>query len=128
MKRNPRIAAALAVVLVLSGCATVAPGEDKILVRAQQTYETARETANLLFTIEDQHEALLESKLPGTHAVVEKLRVRVREELPKLLRAIDAYDAARAVGKNDLLTALAVAEEFLDELQGLLGKVTGIAR
>lgn len=126
--RYSRFAAILVVAALAASCASVSPGEDPVLVRAQQTYETARETANLLFTIEDQHEALLESKLPGTHAVVEKLRVRVRAELPKLLRAIDAYDAARAVGKSDLLTALAVAEEFLGELQGLLGKVTGVAR
>lgn len=125
--RNSRVAALLVCAAIAASCATIPKDEDRILVRAQQTYETARETANLVFTIEDTHEALIESKLPGTHEAVEALRLTVRMELPKLLRAIDAYESARGEGKSDLLTALAVVEEFLGDLQVLLVRVTGVA-
>ena len=126
--RYKRPALLLLLVALSVGCATVRPGEDPVLVRAQQTYETARETANLLFVLEDQHQDLLESKLPGTHKTVEGLRLTVRKELPNLLRAIDAYEAARSAGKSDLLTALAVVDEFLDEIQALVSKVAGVTR
>lgn len=121
----------LCLVLVLLAACTTAPlepGQDPVLVRAQQTYETARESANLLFVIEDEHEALIEAKLPGTHKLVEKLRLRIREDLPRLLRAIDAYGAARDADKNDLLTALAVGEQFLAEVQTILANSQGVLR
>ena len=100
---------------------TTAPAVDLIAVRAEQTYVTARETANLLFVLEDENQALIESKFPGTHKLVEKLRVRVREDLPRLLQAIDTYKAARDAGKSDLLIALALGDAFLAEVQTILG-------
>lgn len=119
-----RLAAFLVVAALLaSGCATTRPGEDKLLVRSQQTYETARETFNVLFVLEDENEALIESKLPGTHAKVEKLRVLAKANLPRLLRAIDAYSAAS--GGGDLTKALAVIEQALREAQDILAASGG---
>lgn len=124
MRRN-RAAALILILAFAVSCASNQAirdaGADPLALRAEQTYIVARETANLLFSIEDENEALIESKLPGTHGLVEKLRVRVREDLPKLLRAIDTYKAARDEGKNALLIALALVDEFLAEVQTILG-------
>jgi len=120
MKRS---IAAVAALLVLLSCATLRPGEDPILVRAQQTYETAVNTFNALFVIEDENEAALEARLPGTHAKVEKLRRLAREHLPRLLRAIDAYDAT--AGGSDLAKALAMIEWALGEAQSILAQTEG---
>src|SRR5687768_3744513 len=89
-------------VIVLAGAATqacksapLAENADERLVRAQQTYDSAVNTANLLFTLEDQNETVIEKLLPGTHKVVELARVRAKRDLPLFLKAIDHYKVVR---------------------------------
>lgn len=117
------LAALIVVLLVSSGCATTRSGEDKMLVRAQQSYETARETFNVLFSLEYANRVLIESKLPGTHAKVDALRHTAKEQLPRLLRLIDAYSAAG--DQTALVQALAVVEAALQEAQTILSLTGG---
>jgi hypothetical protein len=119
-KNSARLVALFVAVALVSGCRTLAPGADAKLVRAQQTYDTAVATFDTLFVFEDQNQPVLESKIPGSHAAVEKLRVIARTYLPKLLQAIDAYTMSKAAGLSDLETYLAIIETALDEAQAML--------
>lgn len=94
MKRSLRLAAALTVILAsLTACPATAPGQDPVLVQAQRTYSNARDTLDLLFNLEKDNAALIEQKLPGTHAVVDGIKTQAKIALPELLKAIDTYAA-----------------------------------
>lgn len=109
------------------GCATVKPGADPVLVRAQQTYATAVNSCDLLFNLELDNRALIESKLPGTHAAVDKIKVNAKKYLPELLKATDSYSVAKtAENANALTIALAVIEDILRDVQSALVKTAGV--
>jgi uncharacterized lipoprotein len=124
MKTNRSLVALCLTVILVAGCATVAPTADPVLVRAQQSYATAVNTCDLLFNIELDNRTLIESKLPGTHATVDKIKTQAKTYLPKLLSAIDTYAAAKTAANASTLTAvLAVVEAFLASAQDLITKV-----
>jgi hypothetical protein len=116
----------LAVVVMLltmaTACATVAPGQDPVLVRAQQTYQTSVDTFDLLFNLELENKDLIESKLPGTHMIVDKVKVQAKVALPALLSAIDTYKANK--DQVGLTKWLAVVEDLLRSAQGVVSQVS----
>ena len=122
MKRLKAPAAVVALAVILVACSTVAPGQDPILVRAQQTYSVALDSFDLLFNLENDNKALIEEKLPGTHAVVDKIKVQAKVALPALLSAIDTYKVNK--DKDTLIKILAVVENLLHSAQELLPKVS----
>jgi hypothetical protein len=115
----------MAIVMAAPSCAPVAAGEDPVLVRAQQTYLTARDSFDLLFNIELDNRDLIEQKLPGTHKVVNDVKVRAKQALPALLSAIDTYKINK--DKDKLSLWLAVVEDLLRSAQAELGKVSAAA-
>jgi hypothetical protein len=121
------IAALLLVVLVAFGACKTAPlaeGADEKLVRAQQTYDSVVNTANLLFTLEDQNEAAIEKLLPGTHKIVELARTRAKRDIPIFLKAIDHYKEIRdavALGEMDGLQQAIVG--FVTDLQKTIDEI-----
>ena len=111
----------LGVVLVLSmavACATVQPGQDPVLVRAQQSYKTAVDSCDLAFKLELNNRELIEKALPGTHATVDKIKTEAKVALPALLAAIDSYAATK--DQAALVRALAVVDTILAHIQGVL--------
>ncbi|MDQ5870847.1 MAG: hypothetical protein M3547_01390 [Acidobacteriota bacterium] len=136
MKRlHPAIAATLVLaalwVIVLAGAATQAcktaplkEGADEKLVRAQQTYDSAVNTANLLFTLEDQNEVVIEKLLPGTHKIVELGRTRAKRDIPIFLKAIDHYKEVRdAVALGEMEGLQKAISGFVDDLQKTIDEI-----
>jgi hypothetical protein len=120
-----KLVAALCIVSNLA-CASLRPGEDATLVRGEQGYAAARDTLNLVFTIEDKTQTYLESKIPGSHAAVEALRIQARQKLPSLLVVIDAYKQGGDSGR--LIQTLATVEAIVAEAQKMLNPPVTLRR
>ena len=108
------------VVLFLAGsiaCATLQPGADPLLVRAEQVEKTSFAITNAFVTLEDQNQAVLESKVPGIHKAAEKVRETVPGALRILHTSIDTYRAAKVKDASTLSIALSVVETDVAEAQ-----------
>lgn len=87
MKRfRLEVMAGVLVLLALAACATLQPGADPALVRAEQGLESAVSTLDMLVVADFEHQAELEAVAPGAHAVAD----RIRTTAPPILRAADA--------------------------------------
>jgi hypothetical protein len=122
----PILLLAVACATLLTSCksAPLVPGADAKLVLAQKTYDSAVNTANLLFTLEDQNEAVIERLLPGTHRIVEFARTRAKRDIPIFLKAIDHYKEIRdavALGEMDGLQK--AISGFVDDLQKAIDEI-----
>lgn len=113
-----RLAIALLLVTVYAACKSVAPGQDPILVRAQQSYATTLATCDFLFTLQANNKDSIEKALPGTNAIVNEMRAKAKLVLPELLKAIDSYAATKDSGP--LMKWSAVAAQLLDSAQKIL--------
>lgn len=83
----------LAVVLVvLAGCATLQPGADKPLVRAQQTLSGALPIYDGAMSWYFKNAATLS---PGTRAIFERVRVQLPVAYTALDTTVDAYKAGK---------------------------------
>lgn len=60
--------------LMLTGCSTVAPGSDPLVVRAQQVETTAYSAFDTLLKIDNANRAFFATNAPGVHAFAEQLR------------------------------------------------------
>lgn len=124
--RPSGLAAVLVLVAFVSACQTapLAPTADEKLVRAQQVYDSAVNTANLLFTLEDQNEAVIEKLLPGTHKIVELGRTRAKRDIPIFLKAIDHYKEIRdAVALGEMEGLQKAISGFVDDLQKTIDEI-----
>jgi hypothetical protein len=119
-----RYAIVLSLAVASLRCASLNPGEDPLLVRAQQSYEVAVATADLLFKTEYNNRVFLEQKFPGFRAKVDVLRTRAKTDLPALMNVINAYE--QSGNKDVLTTATAVIEQLIMELQGMLVQAKGV--
>ena len=109
MKTRRELSVLIAVLVVsVAACASVKPGEDPVLVQAQRTYSNTRDALNTLFTLEMDNKDLIESKLPGTHAIVDGIKTQAKIALPELLKAIDTYAANRDRAALDKWEAVAL--------------------
>lgn len=65
--------------LMLTGCSTVAPGSDPLVVRAQQVETTAYSAFDTLLKIDNANRAFFATNAPGVHAFAEQLRQPVMD-------------------------------------------------
>lgn len=122
MKRFSRLAVALTVcVLALTACPATTPGQDPVTVNAQRVYSNSRDTLDLLFNLEMTNKALIEAKLPGTHAVVDGIKTQAKVALPELLKAIDAYSVNH--DKATLDKWKAVAQQLLESAKVIIANL-----
>lgn len=111
------------ITLNTTACSTVQPGQDALLVRAEQTEKTAFSIMDTFVTIEDQNQALLEAKLPGIHAAAEKIRREGKPAIRALHNAIDAY--RKNPDAPALIKALSVVESLSNDAQSWIAKSQG---
>lgn len=113
------VLAASAGIVVTVACPPPPPGQDPVVVRAQQSYLTARDACDLLFNLELNNRARLEQMLPGIHAKVNVIRTSARTWLPELKKQIDLY---RKGGVHDFTYALSSVETLIVDVQAILAQ------
>jgi hypothetical protein len=106
-------------------CATLQPGQDALLVRAEQVEQTSFAITNAFVTLEDQNQAALEAKLPGIHKAAEQVRRTAPPSSRALHTAIDAYRAAKVKDANTLSVALSVVEQIVADAQKWIAASAG---
>lgn len=122
--RTPTLA--LLAVLVLVSCASLRPGADPVLVRAEQALVVAFETTDAFLRIERANQAAMTAVVPGAHQVAEDIRVKGPASFRALEAAISAYrDNRDAEHRATLLTWLAVCEQLAHDAQVILAQWGG---
>lgn len=108
----------LAGAVFCSGCAAILPGNDPVIVRAQQTREIAFSTFDTFVTLEYRNREALQKINPNFTDVADNIRVGA----PKWFKSFDAVLVAYKSGKtpatkSKLDGAIAVIESALTEAQ-----------
>jgi hypothetical protein len=109
-----------------SGCATLAPGADPVVVRAEQTLSASLDVTTALLTLEKDHPATFDAAIPGAHKVAEDLRVKFPPAYHEGERLLETYKANKSIdNKVTLTTALAVVTQLTESAQKLLAAYGG---
>ena len=111
--------AALLVAVLFTGCATVAPGNDPVLVNAERNLNVAVKSLDALFKTDYQNWQVIEPVVPGWKAAVNALRITAPPVIDAANASIKAYRAALALYRVD---PTQVTQEQLNGLATDLGK------
>lgn len=118
--------------LLFAGCfATLKPGADAVVVRAQQAEQMAFATFDTYLKMVHAHEAKVKSTAPAAYDFAEWLRAKQPDGQPRGLAMIEslgrvrrAYAANRTTeGKSSLLSALSALQSSIAETQKHLAAV-----
>lgn len=129
--RNPPLL--LSVLLVIAsfvclsgpGCATIEPGEDPLVVRAEQAEYTAKATFDLILNVDHSDRGFWRTNAPAFHSFCEWLRqpqtVWITNSLPRAsamilnLNAIkNAYKGSK-VYSNDVISVMYTLQSIADQ-------------
>jgi len=103
-----------------SGCATLQPGADPVVVNAERTIEVARATLDSFVRFEFNNRAKCPREVQDA---AEKIRREAPEWFNRAMRLKLAYKTNRgADAKADLLTAIAVLSTAASEAATMLAK------
>jgi len=112
---NPLIAilvmTAVTMGLFSTGCASVKPGNDPVLVNAERAEQIGFDAIDGLLKIETANRAEFAKLVPGATAIADQIRAKTPDAIHAVDRAIDAYKAAKKAGVGtDAATAALNAE------------------
>lgn len=110
----------------LTGCASLAPGADPLVVRVEQTETGAKATLDLIVNEDDANRAFWLTNAPAFHQFAEKLRAPVSIDgttLPFGYAAIRSLDDIKVSYKAGAATSNTV-ETVLATLQGVLSQAS----
>lgn len=110
--------AALLLVVLFTACATVAPGQDPVLVNAERNLNVAVKSLDALFKTDYQNWQVIDPAIPGWKAAVNALRVTAPSVIDAADASIKAYRAALALYRVD---PTQVTQEQLNALATDLG-------
>jgi hypothetical protein len=124
MKRNLSLILTVVVLAaVLQGCAVLRPGADQFLTRAEQSYDVAFWSVDALFRVEKVTPEL-DKLVPGSHAVIDRMRVDAPVVFVSAMNALDAYRAnPTEAGKTRITQTLAVATSLAQDASSWLAKI-----
>lgn len=119
----PVFLAVVVLATVLQGCATLRPGADQFLTRAEQSFDVAFWSVDALFRVEKVTPEM-DKLVPGSHAVIDRMRL---DAPPVFMAAMNAMDAYRAnpteAGKTRVTQAIAVATSLAQDASSWLTKI-----
>jgi hypothetical protein len=114
------IASLLACLFIVFGCAQLRPGEDPLVVRAEQTEAAAKASFDLILNIDHSDRGFWRTNAPAFHAFAEWLRqptvVWITNSLPRAsvmianLNNIKTDYLLARQGSNVLITAISVLQ------------------
>jgi hypothetical protein len=103
--------AVLAAGLALSGCATVSPGSDPVVVNAERTLATSFEVVDAFLLLEYKNRDVVMSRAPYVHALAEDIRQTAPGVFKSASIAVRAYKRSRTpAARLDLQKFVADAE------------------
>lgn len=109
--------------VMLTGCGTILPGNDPLVVRAEQTEKTAIATFSAFVHIEAANRDFLRKLNPDIKTVADKVRLDSTNWVSSLDRVILAYKHNRNESNSvNVATALATLEASLAETQKYLSQ------
>ncbi|KAF0181383.1 MAG: hypothetical protein FD161_56 [Limisphaerales bacterium] len=108
------------IVLAASGCSSLQPGSDPVVVNAERTIEMARVTLDAFTRFEFNNRARLDAAAPAVGQAAEKIRRHAPEWFASALRLKAAYKDNRSQDNQaNLLTAIAVLQQASAEAAAL---------
>jgi hypothetical protein len=116
------------------GCASILPGHDPVVVRAEQSLQIAFTTFDTFLKLEHDNKARVKEKVPEVHKFAEWLREPVQFEGKSVPRGVSIIQSANNVktaykrnrteaNKANLVTALAAVESAVREAQKHLTQI-----
>ena len=92
---------ALLVAVLFTACATVAPGNDPVLVNAERNLNVAVKSLDSLFATDYENWQVIDPAIPGWKAAVNALRIAAPPVIDAADGSIKAYRAALALYRVD---------------------------
>jgi hypothetical protein len=125
MKTLIRYLLAMALAISVTGCATLNPGADPVVVRAEQSIKVAFDTFDTFLKMEKSNQARIRDKVPAVHEFAEWLRAPGPNGSPRGIAIIEsantvknAYKRNRSPeNKANLISALAAVEAAVSQTQ-----------
>jgi len=105
-------------IVALAACATVAPGNDPVLVNAERNLNVAVKSLDALFKTDYQNWQVIDPAIPGWKAAVNALRITAPPVIDAADASIKAYRAGLALYRVD---PAQVTQEQLNALATDLG-------
>ena len=105
-------------IVALAACATVAPGNDPVLVNAERNLNVAVKSLDALFKTDYQNWQVIDPAIPGWKAAVNALRITAPPVIDAADASIKAYRAGLALYRVD---PAQVRQEQLNALATDLG-------
>lgn len=112
-------------IAALPGCSTIAPGSDPVVVRAEQTRETAIQTFDAFLLYEYSNRDYLWGKSHDFKSVADNIRQNESGWIEALNSGIKRYKENKADGTGPLTQALAAIETALAEAQATITRAKG---
>lgn len=108
---------------ILSGCCTILPGNDPLVVRTEQATRMLYSTTDKFLEWEYKNRA----QVPYLKPVADKMRRTVPGVLAVSRDALRAYKATKNAGtKADLVAALQPVEQLLQDSRALASSIKGL--
>jgi hypothetical protein len=118
MKPRANAFAAIVAIAILAGCASLHPGQDPVVVRAEQTTQISFEVLNQFVTWERANEVLVG---PDVNRFANEIRLHAPVWFTRVRELTKVYKANRSPeNKASLLTAIAVIETAMAQAQRVL--------
>lgn len=123
MKNTIHILALALLASLLSGCACIRPGQDPLIVRAEQATRMLYVTTDRFLDWEYNNRAQVSYLKP----VADKLRRTVPGVLAVSRDALRAYKATKNAGtKSDLVSSLEPVEQLLADSRAMAASIKGL--
>lgn len=99
-------------------CATVQPGNDAVVVHAEQTYQEAFDASDALFKLDKINRAIILQTAPEVHAQINALKPKVKQVLANANSDIKTYKANRTTANlAKLNAAIAALTQILEQIR-----------
>ncbi|MEQ1842049.1 MAG: hypothetical protein ABL994_16715 [Verrucomicrobiales bacterium] len=116
----------LAGLLLLPGCtAPILPGNDHVIVRAEQARDVAVSTFDTFVVLEYRNREILKTLSSNFYPLAERIRTDSDGWIKSLEKVLKTYKATRTPeGQSGLISAIAVLESSLAEVQSHIAIAT----
>lgn len=103
--------------VVLSSCVSIMPGNDPVLVNAERVTTTAYDTFDSFFALERAQETYVKANAPAVHVFANSLRVNAPKWLATARATTEAYRLNRSAdNKANLTTAIAILQTAISQV------------
>ena len=121
--KHTKTLALIGCLLILNGCATILPGNDPVVVRAEQTLKSSVTIMHSFLTYEEKNRIVLLQTQPEVNIVAEKIRREAPPIIQSVKMRIRDYKANKNVQNKQFMDVMInVLEGMADEVSQQLTK------